>query len=73
MVQKKKSFEGFSIFSSGGHLVQRSGTVSATLIEVHPRNLPVKFFSKSMHWLRRRSHLKVFLFLALAANVPRMV
>ena len=23
--------------------------------------------SKSMHWLRRRSHLKVFLFLALAA------
>ena len=24
-------------------------------------------FIKSMHWLRRRSHLKVFLFLALAA------
>ena len=23
--------------------------------------------SKSMHWLRRRSHLKVFLFLAVAA------
>ena len=27
LVQKKKSFKGFSIFSSGGHLVQRSGTV----------------------------------------------
>ena len=27
LVQKKKSFEGFSIFSSGGHFVQRSGTV----------------------------------------------
>ena len=27
LVQEKKSFKGFSIFSSGGHLVQRSGTV----------------------------------------------
>ena len=26
LVQEKKSFEGFSIFSSGGHLIQRSGT-----------------------------------------------
>ena len=27
LVQKKKSFKGFFIFSSGGHFVQRSGTV----------------------------------------------
>ena len=27
LVQEKKSLKGFSIFSSGGHLVQRSGTV----------------------------------------------
>ena len=27
LVQEKKSFEGFSIFSSGGHFVQRSVTV----------------------------------------------
>ena len=27
LVLEKKSFKGFSIFSSGGHLVQRSGTV----------------------------------------------
>ena len=27
LVQEKKSFKGFSIFSSGGHFVQRSGTV----------------------------------------------
>ena len=27
LVQEKKSFTGFSIFSSGGHLVQGSGTV----------------------------------------------
>ena len=66
-LKEEKSFKVFfSIFSSGGHLVQRSGAVSAILLEGHPRNLPV-FISKSMHWLRRRSGLKVFLFLALAA------
>ena len=27
LIQEKKSFKGFSIFSSGGSLVQRSGTV----------------------------------------------
>ena len=27
LVQEKKSFKGFSTFSSGGHLVQWSGTV----------------------------------------------
>ena len=27
LVQEKKSFKGFSIFSSGGHLVQRSRMV----------------------------------------------
>ena len=38
------SFEGFSIFSSGGHLVQWHRTVSAILVESYPRNLPVKLF-----------------------------
>ena len=27
LVKEEKSFKGFPIFSSGGHLVQRSGTV----------------------------------------------
>ena len=27
LVKEKKSFEGFSIFSSGGHIVQRCGRV----------------------------------------------
>ena len=27
LAKEEKSFEGFSIFSSGGHLVQWSGTV----------------------------------------------
>ena len=44
LVQKKTSVKGFSIFSSGGHLVQRSGTIQAILVEGHPRNLPVKLF-----------------------------
>ena len=34
----------FSIFSSGSHLVQRSGRVSAILVEGYPRNLNVKLF-----------------------------
>ena len=42
--QEKKSFKGFSIFSSGGHFVQRSGTVCAILVDSHLRNLPVKLF-----------------------------
>ena len=32
-----------------------------------PKEPSCKISSKSMHWLRRRSHLKVFLFLTLAA------
>ena len=32
-----------------------------------PKEHSCIFFLKSMHWLRRRSRLKVFLFLALAA------
>ena len=44
LVKEEKSFNCFSIFSSGGHLVQQSGTVSAILVEGYPRNLPVKLF-----------------------------
>ena len=44
MVQEKKSFKGFYIFSSGGHLVQQSGTVLAILVDSHLRNLPVQLF-----------------------------
>ena len=41
LVQEKKSFKGFSIFSSGRHLVQRSGTVRAVLVDSHLKNIPV--------------------------------
>ena len=41
---EKKSFKGFSILSSGGHLVQRRGKVWAILLEGYPRKIPVKLF-----------------------------
>ena len=41
LVKEKKSFKGFSIFSSGGHLVQQSKTVCAILVDGHLRNIPV--------------------------------
>ena len=38
------SFHGFSIFSSGDHFVQRSGTILAILVEGHLREISVKIF-----------------------------
>ena len=35
------SFKGFTIFSSGSHFVQESGTVLAILIENYPRIISV--------------------------------
>ena len=37
----------FSIFSSGGHLVYRSGMILAILVGSHLGNIPMKFES---HW-----------------------
>ena len=36
--------KGFSIFSSDGQFVQRSGTILAILVEGHPRIISVKLF-----------------------------
>ena len=38
------SFKGFSIFSSGGHFVQRSGTILVILVEGNPRNISMNLF-----------------------------
>ena len=40
-------FKDISIFSSGGHLVYRSGTILAILVGSHLGNIPMKFKS---HW-----------------------
>ena len=65
-----------SIFSSGGHFVQLSGTILAYLVEgrnfsIFSRVSPTKHFCEIIlnlvHWSMSRYHLKAFLFLALAA------
>ena len=38
-------FKDFSFSSMGGHLVYRSGTMLAILIESHLGNIPMKFKS----------------------------
>ena len=60
-------FKCFSIFSSGGHFVQWSGTILAILVDGHPRHISVKKNLKSSRLTRKRCRLKVFLFLALVA------
>ena len=44
LVQEKKSFKGFSIFSSDGHFVQRSRTILAILVKGLQGNICVKLF-----------------------------
>ena len=65
---RRGRFMGFSIFSSGGHSNQQSGTILAILVEGHPRTICVKLFLKSAHLPRRRCCLKFFfLFFTLTA------
>ena len=60
-VYENMSFKGFSSFSSGGLFFQRSGSILAIYEE--------EIILKSSHCSRGKCHLKVFLFLALAANL----
>ena len=41
------AFKDFSICSSGGHLVYRSGTIYAIIVGRHLGNIPVK---SELHW-----------------------
>ena len=65
LVKEEKSFKGFSIFSSGGHLFQRSGMLWAILIDSHLRNIPVNFYQKLSTDLA--AEVVKSLFIALAA------
>ena len=47
MVKEKLMFKDFSIFSSGGHLVYRSGMILPILVGSHLGNTPMKLES---HW-----------------------
>ena len=64
---KEKQIKGFSIFSSGGHLVQWSRTVWAILVDSHLRNIPVKLFQNLSTDLAEEVIQSLFLFIALAA------
>ena len=50
-------FKGNSILSSGGHLVQPSGTVWAILVYSHLRNFPVIFFQNLSAYLAEETFL----------------
>ena len=73
MQQQNATFKDFSIFSSGGHLVYRSGAILAILVGSHLGNIPMKFESQ---WPKgsigvtcsfKKKIIHDFLFLALAA------
>ena len=67
LAKEEKSFEGFSTFSSGDHLVQWHGTVWAILEESYPRNIPLKLFQNLSTDLAAGVVKSLFLFIALAA------
>ena len=61
------SLKGFSIFSSGDHFIQKSGTILAILAEGHPKNISVKLFWNQTSSLGEDVVKKFFYFLALVA------
>ena len=55
----------FSIFSSGGHFIQRSGIIGQKMVKGHKRNISkiiIEIILKSGHWPRRRRRLNVVVF-----------
>ena len=65
--RRRSSLKVFSIFSSGGHLVQRSGTVWAIFVDSNLGNIPVKLFQNLSTDLAEEVVKSLFLFIALAA------
>ena len=57
----------FSIYSPGGHFVQRSRTILAILVEGKPRNISVKLFQNLYTSLGEEVVKNLFLFIALVA------
>ena len=65
-LRSRSRLKVFLFFSSGGHLVQRSGTVRAILVDSHIRNIPVKLF-QNLSTDSAEEVVKTFLFIALVA------
>ena len=69
-ISRRSCLKLFSIYSPGGHLVTRSGIVLAILVEAgSSKKHSCIIILKSIFSFRRRSRLKVSLFLALAASL----
>ena len=66
-LRRRSRLKVFSTFSSGGHLVQRSGTVCGILVNSHLRIIPVKLFQNLPTDLAEECVKSLFLFIALAA------
>ena len=64
-LRRKSHLKVFFIFSSGGHLVQRSGRLRAILVDSHLWNLPVKLFQNLSTNLAEEVVKSLFLFIAL--------
>ena len=64
------SFKGYSIFISGSHFIQRSGTIFSNFGKESHKEHFFEIILKSVHWSRRRCHLKVFLFFFLSLAAP---
>ena len=65
-LRRSSRLKAFSIFSYGGHLIQRSEMVWAILVDSHLRSIPVKLFQNLSTDLAEESVKSLFLFIALA-------
>ena len=60
--RRRCCLKGFSIFSSGGHFVQPSGTILAILVEGHPKNISSNYVEISLLALEEMSFYGFFYF-----------
>ena len=60
--KRRCRLKGFSIFSSDGHFVQRSGTILAILVEGHPKNISTNYVEISLLALEEMSFYGFFYF-----------
>ena len=65
--RRRRRLKVLSIFSSGGHLVQRSKKVRAIMVDSHLRNIPMKLFQNLSIDLAEEVVKILFLFIALVA------
>ena len=65
------SFKGFSIFSPGSHLMQRSGTILAFMLKGHLTIIPGKFYQNRPSGYGGYVVKRFFLFFASGRHLVR--